>query len=1088
MIVLHGTWIPADAPGTAGSFLFWGERAAGDGHHRRRRRREIKPDRRPHPFAAPVAELQAALGSLGPDIAGRLSEARPSTAIMLLPALGDRPLISFVHRGRSRNGAAPAEGAPDDNGAAPGHEEDGDHEEADEVHLAAWSLPVLSVGGADAMAILAQLPDETPDGRLILPNDILFWRLVATFGLDLLARQRFVPAFTISPRGDGRAGWQPLFDLDDDRTRLDRLARGLPPVCRAVVNAHGRALAPLDDPRRLVLDFLQTGMEGLARGWLDQWPMRSAQFQRPRLATASERWAAALRAGQASIGATAFEAQSLGEAIAAWTAPLVRPTQPGGFRTFFELEEPPGPRGEGVATMTAPDPEARIWRLNFFLQSRDDPSVRVPAAVVWAEPGTTLRYGGQRFDQPQERLLADLGRAAKLFPPLEGGLWDARPEGVDLTTGEAYAFLKEAAPLLIESGFGVTTPAWWDRRSPRLPLGMSLRLRGRHQTAASAGIATGLAGLDAIVEYEWQLALGDQELDREEFKRLVERKVPLVQVRGYWIELRPEQVAVAQKALQTPEKGIMPLRAALRLALGAEEDETVLPVLKVVGEGWLSQLVGGDEEPVEVPTPAGFHGVLRPYQQRGLTWLSFLSDIGLGALLADDMGLGKTIQLLALLQRNRELTPDRPPTLLICPTSVVGNWRRECERFTPSLRVLVHHGGGRATAEELAREAAGYDLVISTYGLAYRDEEALASLVWDGVVLDEAQNIKNPQTRQAQAVRTLKARYRVALTGTPVENRLSDLWSIMEFLNPGYLGTADAFRTRFAIPIERWRDSLALARLRRLIGPFLLRRLKTDPNIIADLPEKLEMKVYYQLTREQASLYESVVRDMLRQIESSEGIQRRGLILATLTKLKQVCNHPAHYLGEPLTSDFGSRSGKIARLKEMLEEAIAEGDRSLVFTQFTEFGRLLQAYLEEALNVDVLYLHGGTSQVNRDRMVQRFQTESNGPPVFILSLRAGGTGLNLTAANHVFHVDRWWNPAVENQATDRAFRIGQLRNVQVHKFVCLGTLEDRIDQMIESKKELAEQVVGAGESWITELSTSELREIFTLRREAIEDE
>jgi hypothetical protein len=447
-----------------------------------------------------------------------------------------------------------------------------------------------------------------------------------------------------------------------------------------------------------------------------------------------------------------------------------------------------------------------------------------------------------------------------------------------------------------------------------------------------------------------------------------------------------------------------------------------------------------------------------------------------------------TVQMLALLQRNRELTPDRPPTLLICPTSVVGNWRRECERFTPSLRVLVHHGGGRATAEEFAREAAGYDLVISTYGLAYRDEEALASMVWDGVVLDEAQNIKNPQTRQAQAVRTLKARYRVALTGTPVENRLSDLWSIMEFLNPGYLGTADAFRTRFAIPIERWRDSLALARLRRLIGPFLLRRLKTDPNIIADLPEKLEMKVYYQLTREQASLYESVVRDMLRQIESSEGIQRRGLILATLTKLKQVCNHPAHYLGEPLTSDFGSRSGKVARLKEMLEEAIAEGDRSLVFTQFTEFGRLLQAYLEEALNVDVLYLHGGTSQVNRDRMVQRFQTESNGPPVFILSLRAGGTGLNLTAANHVFHVDRWWNPAVENQATDRAFRIGQLRNVQVHKFVCLGTLEDRIDQMIESKKELAEQVVGAGESWITELSTSELREIFTLRREAIEDE
>jgi SNF2 family DNA or RNA helicase len=326
----------------------------------------------------------------------------------------------------------------------------------------------------------------------------------------------------------------------------------------------------------------------------------------------------------------------------------------------------------------------------------------------------------------------------------------------------------------------------------------------------------------------------------------------------------------------------------------------------------------------------------------------------------------------------------------------------------------------------------------------------------------------------------------VALTGTPVENRLADLWSIMEFLNAGYLGTVDSFKTRFAIPIERWRDSLALARLRRLIGPFLLRRLKTDPSIIADLPEKLEMKVYYQLTREQAALYEAIVRDMLRQIESADGIHRRGLILATLTKLKQVCNHPAHYLGDG--SAFEGRSGKVARLEAMLEEAIAEGDKSLIFTQFTEYGRLLQRYLEQALGEEVLFLHGGTPQMARDRLVNRFQTEPEAARIFILSLRAGGTGLNLTAANHVFHVDRWWNPAVENQATDRAFRIGQLRNVQVHKFVCLGTLEDRIDQMIESKRELAEQVVGTGESWITELSTGELRELFTLRREAIGDE
>ncbi len=374
-----------------------------------------------------------------------------------------------------------------------------------------------------------------------------------------------------------------------------------------------------------------------------------------------------------------------------------------------------------------------------------------------------------------------------------------------------------------------------------------------------------------------------------------------------------------------------------------------------------------------------------------------------------------TVQMIALLLRNRARVRQAAPVLLICPTSVVGNWRRECERFGPSLRVMVHHGGGRLAGEEFAQAVAGYDLVISTYGLAFRDEEHLAAVNWDGVVLDEAQNIKNPQTKQAQAVRNFKARYRVALTGTPVENRLGDLWSIMDFLNPDYLGSADTFKQRFAIPIERWRDSLALSRLRRLIGPFLLRRLKTDPNIIADLPEKLEMKVFVQLSREQAALYEAVVKDMLRQIESSEGIQRRGLILATLTKLKQVCNHPAHYLSEPLNGNFGGRSGKVARLGDMLEETLAAGDKSLIFTQFTEFGRMLQAHLQDRLGAEVLFLHGGTSQPRRDWMVNRFQTESTAAPIFILSLRAGGTGLNLTAANHVFHVDRWWNPAVENQ-------------------------------------------------------------------------
>jgi SNF2 family DNA or RNA helicase len=350
--------------------------------------------------------------------------------------------------------------------------------------------------------------------------------------------------------------------------------------------------------------------------------------------------------------------------------------------------------------------------------------------------------------------------------------------------------------------------------------------------------------------------------------------------------------------------------------------------------------------------------------------------------------------------------------------------------------------------------------------------------------LDEAQNIKNTATKQTQALRRLQADYRVALTGTPVENRLSELWSIMEFLNPGYLGSANDFRGRFAVPIERYRNAERAQALKNLIQPFVLRRLKTDATIIQDLPAKNEMKVFCNLTAEQASLYEAVVKEMLEKIAKSAGIERKGLVLATLLKLKQVCNHPAHFLKDG--SVLQDRSGKLTRLREMLEEALAENDKALLFTQFTEMGTLLRHDLQESLGVEVLFLHGGTPKKQRDAMVQRFQEQSAGPPLFILSLKAGGVGLNLTAANQVFHFDRWWNPAVENQATDRAFRIGQKKNVQVYKFVCLGTLEERIDRMIENKKELAENVVGTGEGWLTELSTDELREVFALSRESVE--
>jgi SNF2 family DNA or RNA helicase len=515
-------------------------------------------------------------------------------------------------------------------------------------------------------------------------------------------------------------------------------------------------------------------------------------------------------------------------------------------------------------------------------------------------------------------------------------------------------------------------------------------------------------------------------------------------------------------------------------------------VTEVDADGWLGDLLSGqaDRRLAPVPTPASFRGELRPYQERGLAWLSFLGDLGLGGILADDMGLGKTIQLLSLLSYHKEqsianaLEPPSP-TLLVCPMSLVGNWQREAERFTPDLAVQVHHGADRLAGEELASALNAADLVITTYGLAARDQEALSQVQWARVVCDEAQNIKNAATRQARAVRALPARSRIALTGTPVENRLTELWSIMEFARPGLLGPAERFRTRYAVPIERNGDEEATDRLKRLTGPFILRRLKTDKTIISDLPDKLEMKIWCNLTPEQASLYQATVTDMMARIEAAgEGIERRGLVLATMAKLKQVCNHPAHLLGDG--SRLDGRSGKLARLEEICDEIIAEGDKALCFTQYAEFGAMLQPYLAGRLGCPVHYLHGGTPKKQRDALVSRFQDAAE-PSLFLLSLKAGGTGLNLTAASHVIHVDRWWNPAVEDQATDRAFRIGQRKDVQVRKFVCVGTLEERIDSMIEQKKALAERIVGTGEGWLTELSTADLREIVALSPEAVSE-
>ena len=556
-------------------------------------------------------------------------------------------------------------------------------------------------------------------------------------------------------------------------------------------------------------------------------------------------------------------------------------------------------------------------------------------------------------------------------------------------------------------------------------------------------------------------------------------------MRGRWVQLATDEIQKALDLISKKNKPTGSLRDIVQMALGTARAPGNFHFDGVTATGWvndfLNQLEG--DQPFEIlGPPEGFKGELRPYQERGFSWLSFLRRWELGACLADDMGLGKTVQALAMVQHEWN-KGNRKPTLVICPTSLTGNWQKESQRFTPDLPVLVHHGIHRAKGESFESEVKKNAIVISSYSLLHRDIDVLKKIEWGTCILDEAQNIKNPKTKQARSARSIEADFRVALTGTPVENNVGDLWSIMEYLNPAFLGSQAEFKRSFLMPIQASHESGAVDKLKKLTAPFILRRLKTDKNIIKDLPQKMEMKVYCNLTKEQAALYESIVREVENTLDSADGIQRKGLVLATLTKLKQICNHPGQYLQE--SSPLDKRSGKLSRLTEMLEEIHEVGDRALVFTQFVEMGKLVQQHLQETFGRETLFLHGGVSKQHRDEMIERFQTDPDGPHVFVLSLKAGGTGLNLTRANHVFHYDRWWNPAVEDQATDRVYRIGQTKNVQIHKFLCVGTLEEKIDDMIEAKKGLAATIVGSGESWLTELSTRELKKLFELQKDAI---
>ena len=995
------------------------------------------PDPGAHPFAEDVAGLRALVTAVGvpPE---RLS---PGGLSLTLPEADGVPVRSHS----PATEAHPSKGRT--SGPATG--------------FGTRRVPALALDAAGADLLLGSLRTRPEDSD----HPGIGPALAHLCGVHAFA-EHLVHAGCVLPDLIGtppRARWRPA-PLDTAEEHLAALTDALPPAATAHLDGPEHAEAA----RTCVLAPLELLTDAAAR----RLARALERVHEGEVPSPAARLATALTTDRTRVDDDAADA--LRGPLREWRS---RVRGGGRARLVFVLREPEpeGPRNG-----------PRPWTLEFWVRSTTDPGLRLPLEQVWLGEGAAWL--------PRDvatTALADLRRAARHLPTLGRSLADLAPARLFMDTAGAQTFVGEGAQRLTEAGFAVVLPEWSRREGLGLRMTVTEEPKRRRRGGVSPMDLVDVSFEALLTGPEDTTPLSEDELT--ELAELARLKRSLVRVRGRWMEMDPERVASALELMRRGTHRRMGREEALRAAIGAAPPP--LPVADVVADGPLGALLdgGAKAEPRPMGTPATFKGSLRPYQDRGASWLRFLGELGLGAVLADDMGLGKTVQLLALLTDERSKGPAPGPTLLVCPVSLVGNWRREAEKFAPDLRVHVQHGPDRPTGNALARIVGACDLVVTTYGVVARDAEELTGMPWHRVVCDEAQALKNHDTRQARAVRSLPAATRIALTGTPVENNLGELWSLMEFANPGLLGTAADFQRAVAdraeaevdggaAPIDGQGGSGGTDLVRRLTGPFVLRRLKTDRSIIADLPEKHQMRTWCTLTPEQASLYKAVVDEMGERLAEADDKERKGLVLATMSRLKQICNHPAQFLGDG--SALAGRSGKLERLESILGEAVAEGDKALCFTQYARWGERLAPYLRSRLGVPVLWLHGGTSRADREHMTEHFQT-LRGPAVFLLSLKAAGTGLNLTAANHVVHVDRWWNPAVENQATDRAFRIGQRRDVQVRKMVCVGTVEERVDEMIERKSALADAAVTTGEAWLGGLSVQDLREVVRLAPEAV---
>ena len=886
-------------------------------------------------------------------------------------------------------------------------------------------LPAEELPVAELIGPLASLPaaDEVrPSVRAL--------SVATRLALDLVSRGRLLPA-----AADGTDTWR-IGPLDvDDRARLEQLADALPPAVHAVPLADADGMVPT--PHATVTQFLDAVADAFVRTASAPALAGSETYAGPGRTdvTAVESWLHSVTAGTG------------GDTLLGLRVEL--PALPGPDQDEQDTDDDDVPWIEPVDDLPVELPAIRAV---LQIQSRIDPSLVLDAGDLWTAPPAVLaRFG---TDVETDLLLA-LRRASSVWAPIGRLLQESAPTELELDDEEVEDLFGPVADDLAAAGLPVLWPSEIFAR---------IELRPVVGTASPDPVA-GATSLDlsTLGEVRWDATVDGADLTEAELLELAEAKRPVVRLRGRWVRADPARL---RKLGQRTQVGLGDVLAAALSGTISVDGQTVEAELVGPLVDLADRLQRLDSIRVR-EAPTGLEAELRPYQERGLAWLAEMAEMGLGGVLADDMGLGKTLQVLALHLLRHTEHPGLGPTLVVCPATLMANWEREAARFVPGVPVHRYHGSDRDLSPVLG--TTGDEIVVCTYGIARRDADQLAQVPWSLVVADEAQAIKNPLSRTARAMRAIPARARFALTGTPVENRLSDLWALLDWTTPGLLGNLDTFQREVATPIERERDEEATARLAATVQPFLLRRRKSDPHIAPDLPPKTETDHFVGLTVEQATLYKAVVAELRDDVEEAEGINRRGLVLKLLTALKQICNHPAQYLGQ--TGPIRGRSGKLDATTDLLSVVVDEGESALLFTQYVGMGRLLSAHLD-TLGIGNQFLHGSVPVKAREEMVDRFQAGE--VPAFVVSLKAGGTGLNLTRATHVFHYDRWWNPAVEDQASDRAWRIGQDRPVQVHRMVCEGTLEERIAALLETKRSLAESVVVGGETWVSELSDDEL--------------